>query len=99
MSYKILISPVAQKHIEEAVFYYKNKVSDKVATMFIDDYKKTFNDIRNVLYFKFFFKNFRGKALKKFPYIVFYSLDEQQKAIIINAVFHTSQNTDKYTDL
>lgn len=99
MGYKILISPVAQKQIEVAVWYYKNKVSGKVATLFINDYKKTFNAIRNVVYFKCFFDDFRGKALKKFPYIVFYTLDEQQKVIIVKAVFHTSQNTDKYQDL
>lgn len=99
MTYKIVITPVAQKHIEDAIVYYKNKASNKVASMFIDDYKKTFSDIQKVLYFKFFFKNFRGKPMKKFPFIVFYSLDEQLKVIFINAVFNTHQDTNKYPNL
>lgn|SRR5690606_34238241 len=99
MTYKIVITPVAQKHIEDAIVYYKNKASNKVAGMFIDDYKKTFSDIQKVLYFKFFFENFRGKPMKKFPFIVFYSLDEQLKVIFINAVFNTHQDTNKYPHL
>lgn len=96
MTYKIVITPVAQKHIEEAIIYYKNKASNKVATMFIEDYKKTFTDIQKVLYFKFFFENFRGKPMKKFPFIVFYTLDESRKIIMIKAVFNTNQDTNKY---
>ncbi len=34
--------------------------------------------------------------MKKFPFIVFYTIDEDLKIIVIKAVFHTSQNTDKY---
>lgn len=37
--------------------------------------------------------------MKKFPFIVFYSLDEQLKVIFINAVFNTHQNTNKYPNL
>lgn len=96
MTYKIVVTPVAQKHIEEAIIYYKNKASNKVATMFIEDYKKTLAAIQKVLYFKLFFENFRGKPLKKFPFIVFYSLDEERKIIFINAVFNTHQDTNKY---
>ncbi|MGB6093945.1 MAG: type II toxin-antitoxin system RelE/ParE family toxin [Moheibacter sp.] len=96
MTYEIVITPVAQNHIEDAINYYKNKASNKVAGMFIDDYKKTFRDIQKVLYFKIFFENFRGKPMKKFPFIVFYTLDEQQKIIFIKAVFNTHQDTNKY---
>lgn len=34
--------------------------------------------------------------MKKFPYLVFYTLDEERELIIIKAVFHTSQHPDKY---
>ncbi|WP_354359720.1 type II toxin-antitoxin system RelE/ParE family toxin [Pedobacter sp. UYP30] len=42
------------------------------------------------------FENFRGLPMKKFPYIIFYTISEEQKTIIIKAVFHTSQDTEKY---
>ncbi|MHC5310551.1 type II toxin-antitoxin system RelE/ParE family toxin [Myroides sp. LJL116] len=97
MSYKIVITPVAQEHIEEAIDYYKKNVSTKVAITFIKDYRDTFTAIQKVLYFKFFFENVRGKPLNKFPFIVFYSLDEDYKTIIIKAVFNTFQDTEKYS--
>lgn len=96
MSYKIVITPDAIENIDNAIHYYKKEVSTHVAKLFINDYKKTFKDIQKTKYFQFFFENFQGKPMKKFPYIVFYTIDEDLKIIIIKAVFHTSQNIDKY---
>jgi len=96
MSYKIILTPDAIKNIDDAIEYYKNFASIKVAKSFIDDYKTTFKDIQKTKYFQFFFQEFRGKPMKKFPFIVFYTIDESLKIIIIKAIFHTSQNPDKY---
>lgn len=96
MAYKIIITPNAVENIEQAVNYYKKIVSIKVAKSFIDDYKKTFKDIQKTKYFQFFFQDFRAKPMKKFPYIVFYTIDEDLQIIIIKAVFHTSQHQNKY---
>jgi toxin ParE1/3/4 len=96
MSYKIVVTPDAIKNIENAVNYYKFEVSDKVAKLFINDYQKTFKDIQKTKYFQYFFEDFRGKPMKKFPFIVFYTINEEIKVIFIKAVFHTSQNPGKY---
>lgn len=99
MNYKIVLTPVAKQNIDEATAYYKNKVSARVAKLFIDDYRKAFKDILKTKYFRFFFQDFRGKPMKKFPYIVFYTIDEEQKIILIKAVFNTSQDDQKYSDI
>jgi len=96
MIYKIVVTPDAIENIDNAVYYYKKEVSAHVAKLFIDDYKKTCKDIQKTKYFQFFFENFRGKPMKKFPFIVFYTIDEGLKIIVIKAVFHTSQDTGKY---
>jgi len=96
MGYKIVVTPDAIENIDNAVIYYKNTASDKVAKSFIDDYKKTFKDIQKTKYFQFFFQDFRGKPMKKFPFIVFYTIDEGIKVIVIKAIFNTSQNPNKY---
>lgn len=95
MSYKIVVTPIARQNIEDATAYYKKKVSAKVAKSFIDDYRKTFKEIQKVAYFRFFFQHFQGKPMKKFPFIVFYTIDEINKIIFIKAVFHTSQDDQK----
>ncbi len=98
MSYKIILTPNAVRDINEAVSYYQEKASKKVANLFIEDYRNTFRKIQETKYFKTFFENFRGKSMNKFPYIIFYTIDENQKIIMIKAVFHASQNTDKYPE-
>ncbi|CAM3269629.1 hypothetical protein EMST110833_05175 [Empedobacter stercoris] len=37
--------------------------------------------------------------MKKFPYIIFYTLDEYNKIIYIKAVFNTHKNPVKYPKL
>lgn len=96
MSYKIVLTPDAVQNIDDAVDYYKKVVSTKVAKLFVEDYKKSFKDILNTKYFQIFFENFRGLPMKKFPYIIFYTINEEQKTIIIKAIFHTSQDPEKY---
>ncbi|WP_447767057.1 type II toxin-antitoxin system RelE/ParE family toxin [Sphingobacterium faecium] len=96
MAYNILITPAARKHIEEATAYYMEHASKKVALKFLQDYKKAVADILKVRYFQVFYLNFRGRMLTKFPYIVFYTLDDEQELIIIKAVFHTAQAPQKY---
>lgn len=42
MTYKIIVSPIASKNIDNAVTYYLEEVSKKVANDFLKDYKKTY---------------------------------------------------------
>ena len=96
MTYKIVVTPDTIQNIDDAVAYYKKETSKKVARDFIDDYKNTFKNILKVKYFQVYFQNFRGKPMKKFPYILFYTIDDELKIITIKGVFHTSQNPNKY---
>jgi toxin ParE1/3/4 len=96
MAYKIVVTPDAIQNIDDAVYFYKKEFPDRVAKSFINEYKHTFTDIAKTPYFQVFFQDFRGKPKKKFPYIVFYTIDESLKTIIIKAVFHTSQDPKKY---
>jgi len=98
MNYRVFVTPDALQNLDDAVYYYKNTASAKVASRFLGDYKNTLAKIVETKYFQVFFENFRGLPMKKFPYIVFYTLDESQKIIMIKAVFHTSQNPEKYPE-
>ncbi|NGM62123.1 type II toxin-antitoxin system RelE/ParE family toxin [Sphingobacterium sp. SGG-5] len=96
MAYKILVTPDASKQIEEAVSYYIEHASKKVASKFLQDYKKAVADILKVRYFQVCYLNFRGRMMRTFPYIVFYTIDEEQQIIVVKAVFHTAQNPIKH---
>lgn len=99
MGYKIIVTPDALSNLDHAIDYYTSVTSIKVAKSFIKDFKETYKAIVKAKYFQIYFENFRGKPMKKFPFIVFYTIEEDLKTIVIKAVFHTSQNPDKYFNI
>ena len=95
MAYKIIVSPIAVKNIDNAVTYYTEEVSKKVALDFLDDYKKTYKDLQKNPFYPFHDSNYRYLPFKKFPFIAFFLVDESTKTVFLNAVFNTHQNPDK----
>jgi len=96
MTYKVVISEIASKNIEEAVAYYVSEVSKKVAAEFLNDFQKVYKALRKNPYYKRHDSNYRYLPFKKFPFIVFFIIEKEMKTVKINAVFHTSQNPEKY---
>ncbi len=96
MNYKVIVSPIASKNIEDAVEYYSQKVSQKVALDFLNDYKMTYKALQKNPFYRFHDNNYRFIPFSKFPYIAFFILDESSKTVFLNAVFHTSQNPSKF---
>lgn len=96
MEFKILISKEAQSDLENAFLYYRENVNKKVATEFLKDFRKTLTTIRQNPYFKIWHDDFRGKLMKKYPFIIFYLVDGKENIIVISRIFHTSQNPEKY---
>ena len=93
--YKIIVSPIAVENIDNAVTYYTEEVSKKVALDFLDDYKKTYKDLQKNPFYPFHDSNYRYLPFKKFPFIAFFLVDEPTKTVFLNAVFNTHQNPDK----
>ncbi|MBD0726049.1 plasmid stabilization protein [Flavobacterium sp. L1I52] len=96
MNYKVIVSPIASKNIEDAVEYYISKASKKVALDFLDDYKEIYKALQINPFYQIHDSNYHLIPFKKFPYIAFFIIDEPGKTVFLNAVFHTSQNPDKY---
>ena len=96
MNYKIIVSPIAVKNIEDAIEYYIKKTSKKIASDFLKDYQKNYKAIQLNPFYQFHDNNYRFLPFDKFPYIAFFIVDEPSKTVFLNAVFHTSQNPDKY---
>lgn len=95
MAYKVKISPVAKIDVRKAVAYYKKEASSKVAQNFIEDYELTLKKIIRNPFFQIYYKDFRGLTFSKYPYIIFYQIDETNKFILIKAVFNASQDIRK----
>lgn len=92
--FKLIISEKAENQIEE-VFSHYNLISDKVADNFLIQLHNCINTIhKNPTIFQVFKTHFRQLPLKKYPYIVVYSI-ENKNTIVILSVFHTSRNPNK----
>ena len=96
MNYKIIESPTASQNIEDAVEYYSYKASKKVASDFLKDYRKTYKALQTNPFYQFHDNNYRFLPFDKFPYVAFFIVDAFNKTVFLNAVFHTSQDPDKY---
>ena len=96
MAYKIIISEIAYRNIENAVTYYSENSSKKIASQFLKDFKKVYKNLEINPFYQFHDTNYRFIPFNKFPFIAFFLIDEPNKTVELNAVFHTSQNTDKY---
>ena len=92
MAYKIIISEIAYKNIDNAVTYYTEKASKKVAAKFLKDFKKVYKSLEINPYYQYHDNNYRFIPFSKFPFITFFLIDETNKTVDINAIFHTSQN-------
>lgn len=93
--YKIVVNLTAQEELEAAEFYYF-KISEKVSDKFIVSVFKTYFMLETNPYFSIRIKNYHSISIAKFPYLLFYEIDEENKMITILSCFHSSQNPEKY---
>ncbi len=95
MIYKIVIEPRAILDIQNAIDYYDSKqiglgeyfykvVNEHIGTLI----KSPFFQIR--------YKDYHGFPIHKFPFIIFYYIDENLKTIFIISIFNTALNPINY---
>jgi hypothetical protein len=94
MAYKIQLEKRALIEIDDALEYY-SKISNKVLKNFDNELQKAYKTIAKNPFFQKRYKNFRVLPLKKHPFIIVFTIDEESEMIKIFAVFNTSQNPDK----
>ncbi|MDY0989892.1 type II toxin-antitoxin system RelE/ParE family toxin [Flavobacterium sp. CFBP9031] len=95
MIFEVVIEPRALADIQDAIDYYESKQIGLGEYFYqvIDEHLDTIS--RNP-FFEIRYKDYRGLPTKKFPFIIFYFLDEEIKKVFILSVFNTSLNPSKY---
>jgi plasmid stabilization system protein ParE len=95
MAYKITISPLAELELAEAYSYYA-EISLEVLKTFDKEILASYEGLKMNPFFQERYKNVRGLPLKKFPFIIFFTLNENNNTVEIRSVFHTDQDSKKY---
>jgi len=91
MSYKIIISPKAQNEIEESYDFYFGR-SRSSAINFISSLAETYNIVSLHPHFQFVYKNIRAVRIKKYPFALYFVVDESTSIVRVLSCFHTSRN-------
>lgn len=94
MAYKIIVSPRAQKEIENAIDYYA-LYSSNAPQSFINLLKETYHSLGTNPFFSVRYKNIRALKINKFPYLLYFSVNETQNTVRVLSCFHNKRNPNK----
>ena len=96
--YNILVEERAILEIDHASEYYYSLPinSKKIIADFLNEINQKINFLKINPKFQIKIKNYRSIPLRKFPFIIFFIVDESSKTVRILSIFNTYQNTNKY---
>jgi len=91
---KVIILPLAKEDIREAARWY-NKQQYGLGKKFTAEVREKVNFIRqNPKASNARYNGVRTAVLNMFPFMVHFTVDDENKTIIISAVLHTSRNPE-----
>lgn len=94
MVYKIIVSPRAQNEISKTIdFYALNSVN--TPHNFIVQLQKGYEILATNPFFRVQYKSVRAIKLKKNPFSLYYTINENQGYIRIISCFHNKKNPKK----
>lgn len=90
--YKSIILLLAKEDIREAALWYNSRQKG-LGKKFTAEVRETIHFIKhNPTASNIRYDHVRTAVLNIFPYMIHYTVDEENKTIVVSAVFHTSRN-------
>jgi toxin ParE1/3/4 len=94
MAYRIIVSPRAQKEIENAIDYYA-LYSSGAPRIFVKSLKDTYLSIETNPFYTICYLNIRSLKITKFPYSLYFVIDETLNTVRVLSCFHNKRNPNK----
>ena len=94
MVYKIIVSPRAQSEIVKAIDFYAIDSVD-APNNFVTQLQKVYGILSLNPFFRVQYKSVRALKLKKFPYSLYYAIDENKSCVRVLSCFHNKRNPRK----
>jgi len=96
MKYSVKIAPEAGIEIDEAINYY-NKINTTLSSELFKIIFDNIDFIKNKPYsFSIKYNNIRSLPLEKFPFVIYYFIDEAIETVIIISVFNTHRDPENW---
>lgn len=94
MAYRIIIAPRTQKEYEHAIEDYA-LYSQNVPINFIDAVDKAYTTLAHNPLLRIRYKNIRAIKIKRFPYHIYFTVDDKNKVVKVLSCFHNKRNPNK----
>ncbi len=92
MQYNVVVKQEAELDLDEAINWYENQ-RDGLGIDFLLHFEESLIFVRNNPYSSpKVLLEYRKIRLNKFPYLIYYTVNEQKRNIDVYAVLHTSRN-------
>ena len=91
MAFKLFIEPLAKVDIQSQINYYNSKQKG-LGKRFHNEVKTRFSSIKSNPFYQIRYDNIHCLPLKIFPAMIHYTVDEQNRLIIVRAVINTNKN-------
>lgn len=92
MAYNVIITAEAYLDINEATEWYDQQVKDLGIDFVLEFYEEANTLSINPELFVVVIKPIRKRLMQRFPYTIYYSILEQRKEVLIEAVWHQKRN-------
>lgn len=95
MAFTIKIEPEAHQDIQNGIDWY-NEQKPALGRKFHAEVKAYFKKLKTNPFYQVRYDNVHCLPLKKFPYMVHFTINEKEKIVIVRAVFGTKENPQKW---
>ncbi|MCC6372541.1 MAG: type II toxin-antitoxin system RelE/ParE family toxin [Bacteroidia bacterium] len=85
MAFKVKLIPSAENDLREAMAYY-HSIRPNLGKMFFETFLQLNNTLQTNPFYAKKYKSVRTIALKKFPYLVHFIVDEEPQTVTIIAI-------------
>ena len=93
MAYNIIVSPRAQQEIEDAIDYYSLHSAD-APSIFISSLRDAYRVLSQNPFYRIRYKNIRAVKLSKFPYVLYFIINEKLNTVRVLSCFHSKRNPE-----
>ena len=94
MLFEIILEKRALRDLDKGVEYY-NEQQKGLGRRFSKEVNTAFNTLIKNPFFQIRYDDIRCLPLKKFPFMIHFSVDEKQKSVIVFAIIHDSLDPEK----
>jgi len=94
-SFKILFEPESIEDLQDAIAWY-NKQKKGLGSNFYKFLREEIERLRLNPFFQIRYDNVRCLPLRKYPFMIHFTVDEEKKVVIIRAIFNTSIDSKKW---